>query len=756
MVWLAAAWLAGGGLALTGSSLVPIPILALALAGALGASLWDRRSAILVAGLLGALWVTQDAGNALASRLSPALAGRTLGVSGRIADLPRVESGRVRFTLAPDAASDKRGIPIAYPTRIALAWYRPPSRVPRAGERWHFKVHLRRPRSHANPGGFDYAAWALAHGIGATGSVYRDRAELLAPAGHGLTPLRARIAEAIYSTLGANPYAGLVAGLAVGARGGINTSQWQTLRATGTTHLLAISGLHLGLIAAFVFLLVGFAVRRIPPLVRRVPARLLAAGAAALAALAYAALAGFSLPTQRALIMLAVPLAALVLRRRIGVGTVLALAAIIVTLISPLALLTASFWLSFGAVAVIAYGLRTARGGHLLVRTQFTVSLGLVPLIAVYFGMVSLIGPVANLLAIPVVGWTVVSAALTGALATLLHAGWGAPFFHFAAAVLALLWPALEWLGGLPFATLALAPVSGFALAAALVGAACLLAPRGLGLRLAGVALFLPLFWPAVTPRPAAGDFRVTVLDVGQGLATVVVTAHHTLLVDTGPRGWGDNDAGGEEVIPFLHAQRLGRPDLVALSHRDLDHAGGLRSIKRAWPDVPVLSSAADAEHVCRAGEHWMWDGVRFAVLAPAASAAGSRNNRSCVLKVTGAGGSALFPGDIEREGERWLLAHSTLALAADILIAPHHGSKTSSTPAFVRAVHPRFVVFAIGYHNRYHFPNPPVVARYRDANAELLDSAHDGALSFSVTRGNGVRLTRRYRLEYRRAWTDP
>lgn len=745
---LAAGWLAGGALALAGAHLIAIAPLAAAGAAALAAAVWDRRAAVLVAAALGALWTTQDASRALARRLDPALAGRTLVVTGTVAEVPRREPGRIRFRVS-GVTAPTGGVP----RQIALSWYRPTPPFPRAGERWRFAVRLRRPRSLADPGVFDYARWALAHGIGATGYVYRGRARRLAPAGPGLTRLRARVARSVAAALPGDPYAGLVAGLAVGFRGQITQGQWQTLRATGTTHLLAISGLHLGLVAALVYFLVTALARRVAPLARRVPARMAGAGAAGLAALGYAALAGFSLPTQRALVMLALPLVALALRRRIGVADALAAAAVAVTLLAPLAVLTASFWLSFGAVAALIYGARAARD---LVRAQVTVSLALVPLVAAFFGVISLVGPAANLVAIPVVGWLAVPAALGGSLATLVHPGWGAPLFRASAFVLAHLWPLLDHLARLPLASLTLGPAGWPALAAGVAGAACLLAPRGLGMRLAGAALLVPLFWPTLPARPAPGDYRVAVLDVGQGLAGVVTTAHHVLLVDTGPRWWGDNDAGREIILPYLRARGLGRPDAIVLSHTDSDHSGGLRSIEAAFPRVPVVSGAATADNPCRAGQYWDWDGVRFSILAPAAGASGTRNNRSCVLKVSGAGGAVLFPGDIEAAGEQRLLERAGPRVRAALLLAPHHGSATSSTPPFVASVHARFVAFATGFHNRYHFPRPQVVARYRATGAVLLDTAHDGALRFEVSAGRGFRLVDRYRRSHRRAWTDP
>lgn len=733
-----------------------MPVL-LAIGGiALLATLRDRRAAFLLAAALGALWVSFSAGQAMADRLTPSLEKKTLTVTGVVSGLPRVEQRRIRFRLEVSKAVDTAGNRVAHPSFVALSWYRPPAgtRI-HTGERWRLAVRLKRPRSLADPGVFDYAGWALAHDIGASGYVYRDKARRLARAGPGLDALRARIAGAIGAALPDSAYVGLVKGLAVGARGDISEAQWQTLRDTGTMHLLAISGLHLGLVAALVFFVVLTIVRRIPAWVKHVPARIPAVAAAALAAIGYGALAGFSLSTERALVMLSLPLLVVVLRRRMRVVDALALAALVVTLFSPLALVTASFWLSFGCVTVLAYGLTSAHPGWGLLRAQGVVSLGIAPLVAAFFGQVSLIGPVANLIAIPYVSWLVVPSALLGVVANLLHAGWGVPFFHLAAWLLSVFWPLMQWFAALPHATLALGASGWFAAGAALVGVALLIAPRGMGLRLAGVAMFLPLLLPPTT-QPAVGDFRVTVLDVGQGLAVVVTTAHHTLLVDTGPKWWGGNNAGREIVLPYLRAHRLGRPDRVLLSHGDSDHSGGLVAIRRVWPDVNLVSSDAGMGKPCVSGEHWRWDGVKFVILSPPAHATGSDNDRSCVLKVSGPGGSALLPGDIEAPRERWLVVHEKRRLASDLLLAPHHGSATSSTAGFIAAVQPDYVVFSAGYLNRYHFPRPSVTRRYRAAGVQMLDTAHTGALGFLVSRRHGVELVTRYRPEHARPWTDP
>lgn len=754
--WLAAAWLTGATLALAGHHLVAISwLLCMMGVGAVLACI-DRRAALIVVAALGACWTTYAAGEAMAERLAPALEKQTLIVTGTVDSLPRVEGRRIRFHFSVDTAKTASGEPIAHPDLVALSWYYPPEDIAiHVGERWRFAVRLERPRSLADPGTFDYAGWALAHGIGAGGYVHDDRGERLAPAGAGLNALRARIARAIDDTLQDSSDAALVAGLAVGERGNMSEAQWRTLRDTGTIHLLSISGLHLGFFAFLIYFLALFVSRRMALLVRRVPSRVPAGMMAALAAVGYAALAGFAMATERSLVMLVLPMFALVFRRRIRVADTLAFAAFAVLLISPLALITTSFWLSFGAVAALVYGLTSAHPAWGLLRAQIVVSLGIAPLVAAFFGQVSLIGPVANLVAIPYVSWLVVPPALMGVVAQLLHGGWGAPFFHLSAWLLSGIWPVLEWFASLPHATFSVGAAGGFAVVAAIIGVILVIAPRGLGLRLAGLALFLPLVLPGIQ-HPQPGNYRVTVLDVGEGLAAVVATAHHTLLVDTGPKWWGGNNAGREIVLPYLRTQRLGRPDRVLLSHGDADHSGGLVAIRRRWPRVLVMSSDADIGRPCVAGEHWRWDGVEFAILSPPAGAGGSDNNRSCVLKVSASGGSTLFPGDIEAERESWLVGHADGRLPADILVAPHHGSDTSSTSAFIDAVAPEYVVFSAGYLNRYHFPRPSVVARYRAAGARMLDTAHAGALGFLVGSAEGVTLLSRYRPEHARPWTDP
>ncbi|MDN5865738.1 MAG: DNA internalization-related competence protein ComEC/Rec2, partial [Gammaproteobacteria bacterium] len=529
---------------MSGHHLVAITWLLSATGVALLLALWDRRAVLLVAAMLGALWVTWSAGQAMSERLAPSLEKATLVVTGSIANLPRIEGRRIRFRFEVDAAQDASGQTVPCPQLIALSWYYPPhGTLLHTGERWRFAVRLKRPRSLADPAVFDYAGWALAHGIGAGGYVYDDRGKRLASAQPGLDVLRARIATAIDAAAPNSPYAGLVAGLAVGERGDVSEAQWQTLRDTGTIHLLSISGLHLAFGAFLVYFIALFAVRRVSPLVRRIPARIPAAALAALAALGYAALAGFAMATERSLIMLVLPLFTIALRRRVRVADSLAFAAVAVLLISPLAVITASFWLSFGAVAVLVYGLTSTHPAWALMRAQIVVSLGIAPLLVAFFGQVSLIGPLANLIAIPYVSWLVVPSALLGVLANMVHGGWGVPFFQFSALLLSWLWPVLEWLAALPYATFSLGATGWLAIAAALLGVVFLISPRGLGLRLAGAALLLPLLVPSLS-RPSVGDFRVTVLDVGQGLAAVVTTAHHSLLVDAGPKWWGGNSAG--------------------------------------------------------------------------------------------------------------------------------------------------------------------------------------------------------------------
>ncbi len=721
-----------------------------------------RPLALMFAGFGWAWWV---AAGMLAQQLPAELEGVDVGVEGVIVSLPDRDAARSRFQFEVERLITPGGA-AAGPGRVLLSWYaRPPPEL-RAGERWHFTVRLKRPHGMLNPGGFDYEAWLFRHRLRATGYVREkgDNRLLLADAGsQAVNRLRQSLSHGLDTALAGREFGGIVAALALGERQHISQEQWRTLIATGTNHLVAISGLHVGLVAGLVF----FIARRLwllwPRLTLRWPAPKAAAVAAMAAALAYAALAGFSVPTQRALIMVAVVMAGLLLQRRVRPVHALAAALLLVLLWDPLAVMEAGFWLSFAAVAIIFYGM----GGRLAPRgwwwrwgrVQLLVAIGLLPLMLILFQRVSLAAPLANIVAVPWVSFVVVPLSLMG---TLLLEPWpalAAFVLLLADGALGMLWPLLDGLAQGPFAqwTQHVPPL--WAMAPAALGVMLLLAPAGMPARWLGVVLLAPLF-AVVPPRPAQGEAWLTLLDVGQGLSAVVRTARHSLVFDTGPAFSEDFDAGDAVLVPYLRAEGISRVDMLIVSHGDRDHIGGLDSLLAQTSVTALLSSVADkleqrgvAASNCQAGQHWEWDGVRFEMLYPFPDMGSRGNDASCVLRVSTAGAALLLPGDIEKRSEQALLARSPAALRADVLVAPHHGSNTSSTSAFLAAVRPRYALFPVGYRNRYGFPKPAVVARYAALDAARLASDRRGAITLRLGTAGLSAAPESYRETARRYW---
>ncbi len=704
-------------------------------------------------GLLGFAYAALRAGLLLQPALPPALEGRDLVVQGQVAAMPGQRGAASRFLFDIER-------PAGLPRRVRLAWYGShPPLLP--GERWRLSVRLKRPHGLYNPGGFDYEGWLFRHAIRATGYVRASpAARRLAPArGHWSERWRAALARDQAAALGEAPQAGLLRALAVGARDGVSRADWTVLRRTGTSHLLAISGLHIGLVVGLVFLLV----RRLWGFAWRLPLWLPAPSAGALAGLAagtaYAALAGFSVPTQRALVMTAVLLGALLAGRTVRPSRSFALALLAVLLYDPLAVLDAGFWLSFGAVALILFSGtgRPGAGGAWWRwgRIHLLLTLGLLPLVLALFGQVSLVAPLANAAAVPWIGLAVLPADLLGTLLLPLWPGLGRILLHVAGTLLGALWWCLERLAALPWVSWQHAPPEGWGIAAAALGVILLLAPRGLPGRGCGALLLLPLLLrPAAAPP--VGEAWFTLLDVGQGLAAAVRTRHHLLLYDTGPRYAGGLDAGHAVVVPFV--RRLGLPavDLLLVSHGDDDHAGGADAVlhelkvRRVLSNVPWLRRLG--AQPCAAGRTWNWDGVHFAILHPPGAATPGDNNASCVLRVAVGAASVLLPGDIEAPAEGALLRRLGSGLKSSLLVAPHHGSATSSTPAFVAAVEPLAVLFPVGYRNRFHFPRPTVVARYRAIGAATFDTAASGALQVRLGPA-GIDGPHSWRRLHRRYW---
>ena len=710
----------------------------------------------------GFLWALIQAHLLLDARLPASLERQDIWLEGRIASLPARDTRRVRFELEVHAArlaATDEVIPMV--PRVRLSWYgRHGEPVP--GERWRLKVRLRRPHGFRNPGSFDYEGWLFRHGIRATGYVRAapGNRRLSAAEGEWVQRLRYRIRERLLAVLPERPEAMLLLALVIGDRSGMDDDQWAVLRATGTNHLMAISGLHVGLLAALGFVLGRFLWRFSGRGLLWLPAPRAGALLGLLLATGYAALAGFSVPTRRALIMTAMVMLALWRYRRIRGAQTLGIALLAVLVLDPLAVLDAGFWLSFAAVAFIFYGLsgRPAPVGRVrqAMRVQWWISLGLLPLLLFLFRQASLISPLANLVAVPVVGTVVVPLALGGTVLALFWPDGGAFLLGLAGEAMGLVMRGLAWMAAWPGVQWSGSQTGPLVAALALTGMLILLMPRGLPGRLAGVVLVLPLLFPFVE-RPPAGQADFTLLDVGQGLAAVVRTRHHVLLYDAGPR-FGDRfEAGGAVVVPFLQAVGRDRIDRLVISHGDSDHRGGAGAVieRLAVADFQASRSlviAGRPARPCRAGERWEWDGVRFAFLHPDDRASG-RNDASCVLAIRAGAHGLLLTGDIERAAERRLVKRFGNDLQADVLVVPHHGSKSSSTSAFLEAVQPRWALFPLGYRNRYGFPDETVLARYRTRGTRIMSTARHGAIT--VRLGGNSLMPSTWRHDRRRYWHD-
>ena len=684
--------------------------------------------------LLGLTWACVQGQKALDDRLADALDGRTLWVEGRVVGLPQQADGAVRFEL-----QDARSRHGRLPASLRLSWYGGPP--VNSGERWRLAVKLKQPRGLLNPGGFDYQAWLLARRIGATGTVKDGQLQVAAQ--HAWRDsLRQRLLR-----IDANGRAPWLAALIMGDSSGLSRDDWALLQATGTVHLLVISGQHIGLCAGLIYGLIALLARNgLWP--RKWPWLPWACGLAFAGAAGYGVIAGFAVPVQRACVMLALVLIWRLRFRQLGVWLPFLLALNGVLILEPLASLLPGFWLSFAAVAVLiltfsgrlgAWGWQAA-----WLRPQGLIALGLLPMLWILGLPISVSGPLANLVAVPWISLVVLPTALLGTL--LLPVPWlGESLLWLSGGLLDWLVRGLGLLAGYlaPWSPAAVAP-GVWALSAA--GALILLLPAGMVLR---PLVLLAVFTPR-EPIPL-GQVEVLQLDVGQGLAIVLRTRNHTLLYDAGPRV-RDFDQGERVVVPALRALGVGELDLMLLSHADSDHAGGALAVQRALPvgrviggDIPGLPEALQAQP-CVSGQSWEWDGVRFALWQW--SGASDSNQKSCVLQVQAGDERLLLTGDIDAQAERALLK-TPLAVPTQWLQAPHHGSRSSSSMVFLKALAPEHVLISMGHGNGYGHPHPHVMARYQALGVQVWGSAEQGAVWFRLGAPGKARSMR----EQRRFW---
>ncbi len=705
--------------------------------------------------------------NALASELE----GRDIRITGVIAAMPQRDESGIRFRLDVESAQllqEGKALPVQLPHRIQLAWYRSLPRLsedaasvafaelqaggePLAGERWQLVARLKAPHGNLNPHGFDNELWLWEQGIQATGYVRatpREAARGDAPTKigetwqHPLEAARQRVRDAIFERVSSPQLAGVVAALAVGDQAAIDRADWDVYRATGVAHLMSISGLHITMFAWGMALLIGSFWRRSMRLTDALPAQHAALIGGVILATLYALFSGWGLPAQRTIGMLAVVTLLKLCGKRWPWPLVWLLILALIVAFDPWALLSAGFWLSFVAVGVLFASdagradvqdvpdkpVTLGQRGLRLLREQWIITLALAPLSLLLFNQVSIIGLLANALAIPWVTLLITPLAMAGSVFT--------PFWDAAAWGVQIMGVVLTWLASFSFATVSIASGPVFITGIALFGGILVVLRLPMAMRCAGALMMLPMLL-AEPNRPPVGEFVLLAADIGQGNALLVQTAHHSLLYDTGPRFSRESDAGQRTLVPLLRA--LGEKlDVVMVSHRDADHIGGAVAVLKMQPQARLISSI-EAEHElqtlrpaqrCIAGQRWQWDGVDFEILHPQLAdydTAQKPNTISCVLRISNGKQTILLTGDLEAAQEQRLVAQGA-NLKADLMLVPHHGSKTSSTPEFLDTVKPRIALVQAGYRNRFQHPVPEVMLRYEARSIRVVSSPACGA----------------------------
>jgi competence protein ComEC len=711
----------------------------------------------------------------LQTALNPALEGADIEVVGVIAAMPqRLDTGlRFRFEVEAAHVNDK---PVTLPPRLLLSWYRRAfnddatafnledmNATPKAGERWQFTLRLKAPHGNANPHGFDYELWLWEQGVQATGYVRENKKQtppkLLGRvnwnAAYSMERARQGVRDAVFKRLGdaeSKTSSGVLAALITGDQNAIERADWDIFRATGVAHLMSISGLHITMFAWLAAMLIGGLWRRsaarAPRLCLSLPAVHAGLLGGLLLATLYAWFSGWGVPAQRTIWMLAT----MTLLRLSGLRwpwyVTWLLAAVVVLTVDPWALLQAGFWLSFVAVAVLFASDSSEKTSKnriwRMLREQWIITLALAPLTLLLFQQVSLVGLFANAIAIPVVTLIVTPLAMLGTLI--------APLWDMAAQCIVWLAVLLKWLASFPYAVYTVAAPPFYLSVLAVLGGVLLVLPLKIKKRLQAIAGAALLILPAMLwqpNRPVVGQFEMLAIDIGQGNAVLIRTAQHSLLFDAGPRFSRESDAGHRTIVPLLRA--LGEKlDVLMLSHRDSDHTGGAKAVLAMQPKMRIFTSAQKAQdrmdigladdvalEPCYAGQTWTWDGVRFEMLHPQkesleAEKISKPNAVSCVLKITNSDAvnpkSALLTADIEEAQERSLLGAE---VQSTVLLVPHHGSKTSSSEAFLDAVKPTIAIVQAGYRNRFAHPRPEVMARYDERKIQTILSAACGAASW-------------------------
>lgn len=746
----------------------------------------------------GFLWHGIWASAILQQRLPPALEGVDMVSDGLVVSLPQRNAISQQFEFyisSGDAGFNGR--------KVLLNYYGQETIEP--GQRWRFVLRLNRPHGFANPGGFDYEAWLFQRGITAKGYVRTstDNQLLARPAcsflciklllspsqlSSSISSLRYRLRRQLLAVMQDSRYSGVVPALVLGDRSAIEAADWQLLTDTGSNHLFVISGLHIGMIAGFCFYLSKTLLRLFPLVALRVPLQKLAALTAILGAASYALLAGLSLPTQRALVMIAVFMLGQLANRRYLVSSRFLLALAVVLSLNPLAAMNAGFWFSFIAVAALLMCLdsgiaapdfeaRLSAPKSIIVnaykytiRPQLVVFFALLVPLVFWTQQISLLAPLVNIFAIPLVGFVVVPLCLLGLLLMSISEAASHACLFVAETALQALFQSMQWLvqHADSWALIQFSGIHRWQIISSAVAVMILLLPRGIVNRGLIIPLCLPLLFPLRGSAIEEGVIKLHILDVGQGLAIIVETANHSLVYDAGANLSAEFNIGAAVLVPALRTLAIRKLDRVVISHGDNDHAGGLSGLLSALPADAIYSSTEQLttgqEIVsCHGGQAWNWDGVEFRFLSAfTASSADSEddpgnnfsmNNNSCVLQLSTGRNSVLLPGDIEVEAERQLALRYGESLRSTVIVAPHHGSNTSSSYSLLKNVNPDYVVFSSGYRNSFNHPSAGILTRYAEFDVVPVSTADSGMISFSIAPAATVEMPRLYRTENSRYW---
>ncbi len=722
------------------------------------------RSALLMTLVLGFLWALGHAYLKLYPSLDKSLEGIDLNVVGKIVSIPSIQKRGVRFEFlifkANQADNNER---VITPKKVRLNWFDETPNL-KLGEQWQLRVRLKRPWGFANLGSFDYEKWLFEHEIRATGYV-RDgeKAKRLQKTNisHPAHFLRAWLNEKL-KLVSPGLNSSIIKALALGERGAMSPEHWKVLVGTGTNHLLAISGLHISLVSGLVYLLALKLCKLSESLCLRIAAQRVAALAGMAASIMYAMLAGFSIPTQRAMIMAAIVFMAVYFSKSLRPWNILSIALISVLVWDPFSVLAPGFWLSFLAVALIIFTVTNQRKNRSwllrLAHIQWILALGLLPLTLVFFQQASLVSPVANFFAVPWVSFVVVPLVLIGSSLLVISDILSSWVLQAASYSIDIFWLVLNYLYKLPYAQWSHSAPT-WTLFPAAFGIVLLLSPKGWPSKIISLVLLSPLIFAQSISPLQDDEFRLTILDVGQGLSVVLESKQHVLVYDTGPIYSRSFNAGEAIIIPYLQERGVEKIDMLVISHTDKDHAGGLEGVlSNIQVDRLVASTPDELDYErsssCRRGVTWQWDKINFQFLHPTEDMHRlSKNNQSCVLHVQHPAGSVLITGDIEHPIEQILVENQAHLLDTDVLIVPHHGSGSSSTTAFIRATSPQYAILATGYRNPYGLPKPEVVSRYEEFGATLINTASQGMITFTFSNQQGLQLHPGYRNVRKRFW---